>query len=136
MGANAFKGYHDHMVRDLEKRDTAAIRMSYDFENSTLQPLATSLKWMAQDYAWYAVNQLWNNHDESNSPDFPRYARHRDNAKAILNSDALFGTIHDMIKEHVWVAARCRYSGEGFGAQRSFDSKACTKFGREVLAFV
>jgi len=114
--ANLFAGGLDNdAAQNLAQRDTSAIQMGYDWSNSTLQPMAQTLKWMAQDYAWYCVNNLWNGHNTGNSHDFANYVQHREEAKRVLNGagappDELFWRINNMITELVWVPARARHN--------------------------
>merc|ERR1740129_2591503 len=85
--------------------------MGYDWQDSAYRSLADSLKWMAQDHAWYCVDHVWNGANQSDSPDYARYLQHREQAKRVLISDDLFTPIDSMIREYAWYAARTRYGG-------------------------
>lgn len=127
--ANDFKGYSSDAERDLQERDAEAVEMGNDWQDSpALQPIAQSLKWMAQDYAWWVVNNMWFGVPQWLSSDYSKYLEHQDIVKRALNGagsppDELFWRINHMISEHVWVAAHTRY----WGQDQSYDNATAHK---------
>merc|ERR1712060_839626 len=94
--ANTKTGYWWDAEDDLQTRNAQTILMSNDWEDSALEPLADSITWMAQNFAYYA-NDIQN----------------REQVKLVLDgagmpADELFTQIDLTVTEFAWMAALTR----------------------------
>lgn len=118
--ANSFVGYDSDAASDLRRRDSETTEMAFEWKNSPLEPIADNVKWMAQDFAWYAVNHLWNGVSEADSQDHAKYLQHREKVRLALDgagvpAGELFSQINLMVVNYAWYTAQTRYRGEDPG---------------------
>lgn len=112
--ANTFAGYDDDAANDLKGLSDETFALNFDWVGSPLQPFTDSVKLMARDFAWYACNHTWDGVNETSSPEYASYVRHREEVKRVLNgagapADELFSQINQMVIEYAWMAANDRY---------------------------
>jgi hypothetical protein len=120
---HAGRKYEKDAIKDLEVRDLALLSMKSNFRgNSQLENFAESMKETAQDYAWYANDQL-HGHRQDEQANYDSYQAHSHDAMTFLSHDVLYGALEGMVTELCWSAARTRRYGEEHSEAKALHHK-------------
>jgi len=112
-GANTKVGLSGDAENDRQVMNTQGILMTEDWAGSALEPMAQHITLMALFFCNYAIENLWDQVNETSSYDYAQYVRYRENVRLVLNgagmpSDELFTQIDIVVTELSWYAAKSR----------------------------